>query len=493
MSLIALIRSFFESIFSVFYQKSSKPPDSNNGEVMILPITIQENEADAKEEKVDVSRRTLLTRLYVMKQQIEAFKQIFPSEYNRFLEKIQEIEESYEVELEESHKELAWQIDPEKNSKKVYEVEMLEKQIRRFMDKELKFYIISKRLQTLITKLNVLYNVSIFHSSESDRSKVLSQIEKAKSKELEIVQEFTESDDILEDKRLKERIVILLNYTDYLIFKAILRNSNKEPKSVWEDLVSKCEFTGVEPKIFIPFCQSELSNLKKLLKLAKKEIYKMIHGFEKKIEEIEGSVSLLDIETTILSSDFWKKIFDIESNVLFFLEQEVKEKAKIEILKELYITVDETEVIKVPKNEVQIYLSKVYLETYDERVWLMIKLLSNISDDVKCKELYYIAVLLDIADLFKNASDGIAKCIKTYAENHPYEGNTLKKRKEKVKNSSESEKKYTIMFYLDEEANRVITILEKLNIDYRKESNGIYINAFYFKGLDNIKAIRKKT
>ena len=180
MSLIALIRSFFESIFSVFYQKSSKPPDSNNGEVMILPITIQENEADAKEEKVDVSRRTLLTRLYVMKQQIEAFKQIFPSEYNRFLEKIQEIEESYEVELEESHKELAWQIDPEKNSKKVYEVEMLEKQIRRFMDKELKFYIISKRLQTLITKLNVLYNVSIFHSSESDRSKVLSQIEKAK-------------------------------------------------------------------------------------------------------------------------------------------------------------------------------------------------------------------------------------------------------------------------------------------------------------------------
>ena len=130
---------------------------------------------DLLEERINVAKRTLMTKLYNLEQEIAVFEDDFPSEYQNFLQRIDEIRASYNSSVESLKKLLTFEIDPETDTTKIDEVIRLENEIKRFIDTTVKFHIISKRLQRLIKKLNILYNVSILHSSEWELQKYHSE------------------------------------------------------------------------------------------------------------------------------------------------------------------------------------------------------------------------------------------------------------------------------------------------------------------------------
>ena len=77
----------------------------------------------------------------------------------------------------------------------------LEADINRFVEKDIKFNFISKQLQNLITKLNILYNVSIFHSKEEEKKKVIAQTERAKIQEKRLIEQFEKNNYLRSEER----------------------------------------------------------------------------------------------------------------------------------------------------------------------------------------------------------------------------------------------------------------------------------------------------
>ena len=174
--------------------------------------------------------------------------------------------------MDELKKLLTFEIDPDTDTTKIGEVVRLEKDIHNFIESTVKFHIISKRLQQLIKKLNILYNVSIFHSKECEREKVCTQLEYAIQSERKIAEEFKDSYYILADRQLKERVIELLSYVDYEIFKSSIRSSSIQPKDL---LIRSVMMTNFEEfdyvTAYIAFIKDELSDLIELLPLISDE------------------------------------------------------------------------------------------------------------------------------------------------------------------------------------------------------------------------------
>ncbi len=78
--------------------------------------------------------------------------------------------------------------------------------------------------------LNTLYNVSIVHSKPNEKQKSLQQLENAKNKTIEIAKEFKTSEEILKDPRLKERVIDLISYAEYLTLKISIKIQIKHQK-----------------------------------------------------------------------------------------------------------------------------------------------------------------------------------------------------------------------------------------------------------------------
>jgi len=102
---------------------------------------------DSLEERINVAKRTLLTKLYSLEQEIAVFESDFPNEYNEFFQKIESLRASYNSSLDELKKLLTFEIDPDTDTTKIDEVVRLEKDIHNFIEHTVKFHIISKRLQ----------------------------------------------------------------------------------------------------------------------------------------------------------------------------------------------------------------------------------------------------------------------------------------------------------------------------------------------------------
>lgn len=95
-----------------------------------------------------------------------------------------------------------------------------------FIEKEVKFDIIVKKLQRLIVKLNILYNVSVTHIKSNEREKAITQTMRAICVGDRIIQDFKSCEYLLKDIQLKDKIVGLVSYLSYQIFKLLLRNSD---------------------------------------------------------------------------------------------------------------------------------------------------------------------------------------------------------------------------------------------------------------------------
>ena len=502
MSFVDKLYDFFKVISAYFRNMLSEGNSRtlNESESLLVDKILEEESTDLEEEdsalgetsigsweeeKLNISKRTLITKLYVLKREIELFETDFPNEYNRYLNQIQSLEESYNSALEESKKTLTFEIDPEMNSNLLMKVSILEGDIRRFLDTEFKFHIISRKLQKLIVKLNILYNVSIFHSSQKEKAKVLSQLEHGLEAELDIAKEFKECDYLINDSRIKDRIVTLMSYIDYEILKTTLRNSNRNPNEV--KLVLANEFYGFEfTDAFNTFMQEELSDLGEKINWIEQDEYRKV--FQERLSKLlENITTSFNNKNLLTDSSFANEFLNLETTVFEHLRINGVEKSKIkvEIPVRMNISVSESDVLTLPKTIAYVSLISIFSMTQDYRVFLLIKLFTNLSDKITYKEIYFLLLLFDVIGVINNTSNSLARHMEKYLNKYPYNSHTIEKKKEYVINSL-SDNEYVKAFSLENEGEVIIPALKNLNMDFKIQDNNVYIKAFYFNGLDNV-------
>ena len=249
--------------------------------------TKKEDSEIEKCKQINLSKRTLLNKLYLIEQKVDLFKEDFPNEYNYFFGEIEKLRNFYKSSLEKEDKTLTLQVDPEFNGELIWKIEELDSEITFFIEKNIKFEIFSQKLQKLIVKLNILYNVSISHSNEKE--KVIAQTKKALEVEMELVQELKNCVYIFSDRYLKERITTLISYTDYHIFKIVLRNSKYSIQEILAYLVIINQFKGFDYiSAFNAFMQDEISDLNELLDLVSNPNYHK--EFDKNIKYIKNQI-----------------------------------------------------------------------------------------------------------------------------------------------------------------------------------------------------------
>lgn len=444
-------------------------------------------EIDDEDGRINVSKRTLITKLYILEQEIEFFKYDFPNEYTKFLEQIKCIKEEYINSLKSMSNKITFEIDPETDGSKVGDVIRLEKAIKTFINTEVKFNVLSKRLQKLIVKLNILYNTSILHSKENEKNKVISQIKHAISAETFIAKELKECDFIFDNNQLRERLITLISYIDYEIFKTSLRNSSYKPDELIKELVLSTEFKNFDfSNAFKAFINDELSDLDEITYFITEEVYQ--RDCRKKISKLLQEITYSGKDQDkILDPNFWNRVFILESSMLELLKRSGvdKEKARIKVLDKLEINVAEDEVLALPKTNAYISLANVFSTTQDTKILLLIKLLKELSDEITYKEIYFLVILFDSLEVIKNAPNGLIRYIEKYLNKYPYNSSAINKKKEYVINSL-SNKEYVFAFSLEDDEDNVIKALENLNMDFQLVNNDVYISSFYFIGLENV-------
>lgn len=437
------------------------------------------------EKKLNIAKRTLLTKLYAIEQETLIFKETFPNEYEGFKKRIEDLKKSYNYSLEEMKKILTFEVDPETDAYKIYKVEQLENDIKIFIKKEVKFDIISKHLQHLIKKLNILYNVSIFHYKKCEKDKALSQVYKAKELEIKLAEEFKSADYILADMRMRERIIELLSYVDYEILKLEIRNSGKHPGILISELVTLEEFEEFDYiSTFISFIKDEINDIMELVNLISDEEKKKI--FERKLSKILEEFTYFNKkENPILNSASWDEFLDFESSVLQLLKFNgiEEDKTRINIISKMCINVND--VITIPLTNAQIALVNLFYKTQDTRIFILEKLFENMPKSISYKEIYFLALLFDVTEVLENNSNELSNYIKQYKAKYPYDANTIMKRKKALMNSEK--KDYLFAFVLDDsKKNDIIQTLKTLEIDFKISENKLFINSFYFNNLKNV-------
>lgn len=489
------IYDFFNNIFSPL---SIETTENDIPKLAIAEGSTEQNDTSADnsneekaeeemEERINIAKRTLMTKLYQLEQEIAIFKNDFPEEYNGFLQRIENLRASYNASLEELKKLLTFEIDPDSDTSKIDEVVRLEKDIQKFIESTVKFHIISKRLQRLIKKLNILYNVSIVHSKECEKAKVCSQLEKAIQQERKTIEEFKNCYYILTDRQLKERVIELLSYLDYQIFKASVRNSSKSPDvllketSVMMEELDEFDYGTV----YIAFLKNELTDLLELISFISNEGY--CRALKMRSEKLLTYLAYSEHpEKMLLAHDFWNEILTFETDLFEMLKLSgvAEEKIEVKLLAGMDITVEEEEVLVSPISTANVALVSIFAKTHDERVWLLMKLLKNLSEDITYKEIYFLLLLFDALEVIKNTSNDLSSHIEKYIRKYPYHSKTITEKKQKVLDIANKE--YVVIFQLDNEEAEIVQALRNLNFDFKVTNNNVFLNSFYFNGLENV-------
>lgn len=491
MKMIRKIFGFFNPKFLLADNEANEDEpmlEQLNNEIVLEQLANETTQSE-EEERINASKKTLITRLYIVEQEISMFKESFPKEYEAFKERIELLRQEYTNTLDELTKTLTFEIDPETDGYKIGKVVKLEKEVKAFLEKEVKFDIISKRIQKLILKLNILYNVSIFHSKEHEKNKVLSRLKQALEVEIEITNQFKECDYIVNDTQLKERMIELLSYADYEILKTTLRNSSfkEQPCNVIKKLVMIQQFDEFDyVTAFKSFMKEELSDFSELLlQISNTECRKV---FKQKLDKILEDITYCDnLEAKFLDVNFWNTFLNFEANLLGILNENniEKEKVKVKLIARMNIGVSENEVLTMPVTNAYLALINLFYISHDERILLVIRLLKNVSKDVTYKEIYFLLLLFDVIEVTKNTPNELIKHIEKYINKYPYNRKEITEKKKSVI-SSQNNKEYVVVFALDNREQETIKALEKLNIDFKVIDGNVYMNTFYFNALTNV-------
>lgn len=494
--------TFIERLFNFlkkicFFSYFNKTSESEEGEVPVdgegaeeldveqLEKTVEYYEKTVIDDKIKVFQMTL-TRLYMLEQKITVFKESFPDSYLSFEGQIRELEKDYNDSLIAVKQNLTFEIDPEKDGEKLAKILKLENDVEAFIEKEVKFDIILKKLQRLIVKLNILYNVSVTHIKLNEREKATTQTMRAICTGDRIIQSFKSCEYLLKDIQLKDKIVGLVSYLSYQIFKLLLRNSDITPSEALKKIVFLAEFDGLKYNaLFKAFLEEELKELANLIQQIQNEECRKI--LKNEYKEFYIQLTCSESSNQILfDSKFWANIFNFESNIFNLLKESgiEKDKIKIKLISRMNIHVAEKDVLVSPKTNTYLTLISIFSKTQDQKITLVLKLLKNISDDVTYKEIYFLLLLFDVLDILKVVPNELIDDLKKYLEKYPYSNSVLERKKEQVLYSSNSE--YIYVFTLEEYEEKLIEVLKQLKIDFKNVDNKIFMKEIYFSGLTTV-------
>lgn len=483
-NLIENVYAFFIKMLNNIFKKNI-PKEEDEEEIQSLAenIDIESFEQKKENSKVKVTQM-MLTRLYMLKQKIIIFQKSFPEKYQFFEGEIKKLEADYNQSLEELKKDLSFEIDPEKDGEKYARVIMLERDVQTFLEKEVKFDYFIKKLETLIVKLNILYNVSVIHNQNEEREKAILQTKRAIDVQEKIIQEFRNCEYLLMDMRLKNKIAELISYLDYQIFKLMVRNSDILPSEALKNMAILVEFEGFNYKAaFEAYIEEELTEIYNLMDMIQDEV--VCKTLKKECESIIFELAYSKNDLNCLeNSEFWESIFEIESMTISILKESGINNAKIKIISRVNISVSENDVLISPKVNTFLALTNIFTKTKDPKITLVIKLLKNISDDISYKEIYFLLVLFDILDVVKTVPNEIKDDLEKYLEKYPYSNNEVEKKKEKV--WLLDDKEYVYCFSIEGYEQNLIKELEKLNMDFKNVDNKIFLNKIYFSGLTTV-------
>lgn len=455
---------------------------------------VTENQsAESKEEeiteKINIAKRTINKRLYVLEQEIAVFKEMYPKEAQTFLNKIQKLKTEYIETLEKSKEKLTFEIDPEINGAKKEEIIKIEREVESFINKEVRFKKISQKLQKLIVMLNTLYNVSIVHSKPNEKQKSLQQLENAKNKTIEIAKEFKTSEEILKDPRLKERVIDLISYAEYLTLKISIRNSNQTPEETIKSLTIIRDFKNFDYiNAFLAFVIEEIScGIRNKISILSNELLGKITQKERKLLE-----ETFYEENFLYSTNFWNEFMQYETDVISILGVS-GENAKIPLLPSMKITVKIGEVLDVPITECKYTLTKIFATTNDNKILLTLKFLAELSKEVTYKEIYFILLTFDVLHYIDETTNELKNKIKKYEEKYNYSREKIAEKRKAVKSIKNATTEYLVVFELKESEEDINDILREtlteLNFDFVEKENKILLNSFYFTNLKNIMEI----
>ena len=483
-NLIENVYAFFIKMLNNIFKKNI-PKEEDEEEIQSLAenIDIDSFEQEKENSKVKVTQM-LLTRLYMLKQKIIIFQKSFPEKYQFFEGEIKKLEADYNQSLEELKKDLSFEIDPEKDGEKYARVIMLERDVQTFLEKEVKFDYFIKKLETLIVKLNILYNVSVIHNQNEEREKAILQTKRAIDVQEKIIQEFRNCEYLLMDMRLKNKIAELISYLDYQIFKLMVRNSDILPSEALKNMAILVEFEGFNYKAaFEAYIEEELTEIYNSMDMIQDEV--VCKTLKKECESIIFELAYSKNDLNCLeNSEFWESIFEIESMTISILKESGINNAKIKIISRVNISVSENDVLISPKVNTFLALTNIFTKTKDPKITLVIKLLKNISDDISYKEIYFLLVLFDILDVVRTVPNEIKDDLEKYLEKYPYSNNEVEKKKEKV--WLLDDKEYVYCFSIEGYEQNLIKELEKLNMDFKNVDNKIFLNKIYFSGLTTV-------
>lgn len=457
----------------------------------------EEGEAiEVTEYKMYAGRRTLLTNLYNLEQEITVFETSFPKEYADFFKKIEDLREEYNRKLNNLKGEgLTLDVHPEKDYNMIVGVATLEEEVKKFIEKDVKFEVISKKLQRLIVKLNVVYNVSIFYNKKKEKEKLCKQLDRAARLLEDISEEFKQCRYVARDVPLRERIVSLISYADYQIFKAKVRILRMPIDGFAKELVTVKSFAEYDTvTAFVAFIKDEISDLAELLPLISNSSYK--ETFKKMSSALLVDITYsTDKEAKICETEFWNKFFDFETTLLATLRSNgvEKEKASVRLIIRMDIDVNSDEVMTMPLTTACLSLNTIFSATQDYRILVLLKFIKSVSKDITYKEIYFLILLFDALELVMSSDNSLLKHIEKYIRNYPYSEKELLEKKKGVRFSN-TQKEYLFAFELDYYASGILKTLDLLDIDYFIKDNKVFINAIYFKNLVNVSnALRSQT
>lgn len=482
MNLLREMSDFFAKFFSKRKNKMEKSIDSEKN-VEELEMMLKDCDDSIAEEKLNMSKRSILAKLYSLEQTLNVLEMDYKEKYDYFMQKIDKLRNDYHTILEESKKNLTFEINPNVDIKKVAEVSMLEDEINKFIEQDVKYDILSKKLEKLVLKLNILYNISIYHPEKY--SSVIDQMKNALNYERELFKAYKEWSTIIGKEDLKERMFSLFSYADYLRFESCIRNSESSPEDFIDDIIIVKEFNGVEiNSVFRDFMLDEISELIKLLPLIKEGIFNL--SFKDRIRKINEKV--IKDKNCILNYGTWDELFKIETEIIDFLIKENgidKGTAKIGLFKKMNIKITEDEVFISPKSNTILSLASIYSGVKRNDSILMMKILNVLSDKISYKEIYLLLVLFDLLHDVKSTENDLLVHVEKYIKKYPYSRDELNSKRNnafKVQN-----KKYIFVFNLNQYEDVIIEkYLKKCNLDYIIIDSKVYLNTFYFEGLELI-------
>lgn len=469
------------NFFSRLLFKAQEKVNVDEAEQMLENLKEIEKEEN---NKIEISKRTIIAKLYSLEQTISVLNPNYKEAYDNFSAEIEKLRNSYIAELEESGKDLTFEIDPDINIKKLAEVSMLEEKINKFIQTDFRFGKLKNSLEHLILKLNELYNVSIYVTGEE--IKVLKQLENGQTAQKRLVDELKGYEFILNNKEKMNEILSLILYSDFLIFKTKLKNSEYFADEIIASLVSTNDFKGLDNiSAFKDYILDELKTLRQLLEKIQNSAVK--RKLEKEIGNFETKIIYNDTKELFEDDEIFEELFKIEKKIIDVLLSSgiSKEEANIKVIDKFNIVIKQEELYVSPRTNAIISLSSIYSGPLQTKSLIALKILNNLSDNISYKEIYLILLLLNLLDAVQTEEDEFTINMLKYKRKYPYSNANIKKKNKELK--SRGGGSYIYVFEVNKnESKEIIKVLNSLGLDYEYKDNKILLNDFYFKGMKNV-------